>query len=118
MVGGLASIDADKAVVGGGVEVVAASSSCGCCGAGGTSSGEEGDEDEDIMVCRGGGEDAALAPSKEPRGSYTACKAAERWWACQRVVARTGLRSETRVSDADVDVSARASWGDLRSLAW
>jgi hypothetical protein len=57
MVGGLASIDADKAVVAGGVEAaVAASSCCGCCGAGGTSSGDEGDEtDEDIMVCRGGG---------------------------------------------------------------
>ena len=50
--GGLASIDADKAVVAGGVD---AASCGGCCGAGGTSSGDEGDEtDEDIMVCQGG----------------------------------------------------------------
>jgi len=77
MVGGLASIDADKAVLAGGVDVVAASACCGCSGPGGTSSGDEGDEtEEDIMVCLSGGEDAGLTPSKEPRGScssYTAC---------------------------------------------
>ena len=52
MVGGLASIDADRAVVAGGVDAVTASACCGCSGAGGTSSGDEGDEtEEDIMVC-------------------------------------------------------------------
>jgi len=78
MVGGLASIDADKAVVAGGVDVVAASACCGCSGPGGTSSGDEGDEtEEDIMVCLSGGETPAWRLARNPAAAAAATRPVE-----------------------------------------